>query len=71
MVTQKKKENQQFVLTLSKTQEGYIILVEGIKEATWIKWIIDELESRKNVQRYMVIAEVPSIFLIVKCIMKG
>jgi len=33
--------------------------------------MIDELDSLENVWRYIVIAKVQSIFLIIKCIMKG
>jgi hypothetical protein len=37
------KENQQFVVALSTTQVEYIALVEGVKEAIWLKCMIGEL----------------------------
>jgi hypothetical protein len=37
------KENKRFIVALSTTQAEYIILVEGVKEAIWFKWMIGEL----------------------------
>jgi hypothetical protein len=37
------KANQQFVVALSTTQAKYIALVEGVKEAIWLKGMIGEL----------------------------
>jgi len=38
------KANQQSVVALSTTQAEYIALVEGVKEAIWLKGMIGELE---------------------------
>ena len=37
------KANQQSVVALSTTQAEYIALVEGVKEAIWLKGMIGEL----------------------------
>ena len=37
------KANQQSVVALSTTQAEYIALVEGVKEAMWLKGMIGEL----------------------------
>ena len=37
------KTNQQSVVALSKTQAEYIALVEGVKEAIWLKGMIGEM----------------------------
>ena len=37
------KENQQSVVALSTTQAEYIALVEGVKEAIWLKGMIGEI----------------------------
>jgi len=37
------KENQQSIVALSTTQVEYITLVEGVKEAIWLKCMIQEM----------------------------